>query len=156
MCRFSSNFSIIRLLSYGKYRFIPENNPCGILWVHSPNLGIRAKVLSMGNDTKILMWLTKELLSNRIKQWVSTKSMGVGSSVILRARISEFIKVFMAQAEWVPQLLTALFHKIHVKSGTTSGFAWEQCGLQDTFPGEAGWSNTIPVRGRIPYSWHLL
>lgn len=84
MCRFSSNFSIIRLLFYGKYRFIPspENNPYGILWVHSPNVGIKAKVSSMGNDTKILIWLTKELLSSRVKQWVSNKSIGVGSSVI--------------------------------------------------------------------------
>lgn len=84
MCRFSSNFSIIRLLFYGKYRFIPspENNPCGILWVRSPNVGIKAKDLSMGNDIKILIWLTKESLPSRIKQWVSTKSMGVGSSVI--------------------------------------------------------------------------
>lgn len=93
MCRFSSYFSIIRLLLYGKYRFIPspENNPCGILWVHSLSLGIRAKDLSVGNDTKILTWLTKELLSNKIREWVSTKSTGVGSRVTLRAQISVFI-----------------------------------------------------------------
>lgn len=96
----------------------------------------------MGNDAKILIWLTKEMLLSRIKQRVSTKSLGGGSSVILRAHISEFIKVFMAQAEREPQLLTALFHKIHVKSGTTSGLVWEQCGLQDTLSCEAGWSSS--------------